>query len=159
MFSQDADVVGVLLGSVAAGIVARLVKNCVKQARPAGCPAGSEDPGMPSSHAVLFAYFAASLWLRGPYHGVIAWSPSVGAVGLAVARVRSKHHTAAQVVCGLAVGVLCAGVWSSVLPWLHPPISTCLDGAQRPWLCGALAVLGLALLAANPGKPPRKGRV
>eukprot|EP00746_Dinoflagellata_sp_MGD_P068350 gnl/MRDRNA2_/MRDRNA2_281468_c0_seq1.p1 gnl/MRDRNA2_/MRDRNA2_281468_c0~~gnl/MRDRNA2_/MRDRNA2_281468_c0_seq1.p1 ORF type:complete len:185 (+),score=30.58 gnl/MRDRNA2_/MRDRNA2_281468_c0_seq1:103-657(+) len=107
-----------VIGGIVISFVTKAIKRAVGGERPKDAP--KEDGGMPSSHALLSAFFAAafqdevSAWIGFSFLGaacIIAWL-----------RVAAGYHTVPQVIVGLMAGFASGRIWacfgSIVLPMI-----------------------------------------
>ncbi|CAK9052416.1 ABC transporter B family member 23 [Durusdinium trenchii] len=98
----------ITLGGIAASFVTKRIKRVVKQQRPEGSP--FDDPGMPSSHA-LVATFMAVAWALQLQSKLASISLLCASALVSVLRVVCGHHTWAQVVVGAVMGSAMAVAW------------------------------------------------
>ncbi|ORZ03188.1 phosphatidic acid phosphatase type 2/haloperoxidase [Syncephalastrum racemosum] len=108
-------------GSILSAITAKMLKRVLRQPRPVPV---KRDPairikqsyGMPSSHSLVMAYFAAYLSIAWLVSGGLAlfWLAVVtdtAALAVMWSRIRLGHHSLAQVAVGFAIGALLALSW------------------------------------------------
>eukprot|EP00727_Mastigamoeba_balamuthi_P010945 m51a1_g6473 hypothetical protein (226) ;mRNA; f:71040-71717 len=126
---RDLRALHVLAAAALHELLCAALKAAAADPRPAGCE--KTDYGMPSSHALLWAYLAtlAARPLLAP-RDPLAWrclrgrgemaALSLRAAGAAAAaaavawsRVRLGYHTPRQVAAGLALGALLGAAWES----------------------------------------------
>jgi membrane-associated phospholipid phosphatase len=150
-WKRDAFMVAFFLGSIANGILSKVLKKLLNQSRPEALQAVTmklkpSDGGMPSSHAMSLGFIATvttiSLLpvLDG---GATVWPFWLMWIYVAVSlahRVQVNLHTRQQVVVGLTVGSTNGWVWHTafhdgVMDWV------------RVYFLNADGVLPLALLA------------
>ncbi|MGW2212709.1 phosphatase PAP2 family protein [Streptomyces sp. NPDC001781] len=101
--------------TVLAFVTSTALKQAVRENRPCqslhvitleACPAAG-DWSFPSNHATLAAAAAVALWFVSARLGVIA---TIGALAMAASRVWVGAHYPHDIVAGLAVGALVAGL-------------------------------------------------
>ena len=102
----------IVVGSIAATVLASKLKHLINQGRPDGAP--FTDPGMPSSHA-LVSFFVATAWGQD-FFGY--WTMS-SALGVSVLRVVCGYHTLPQIVVGGLLGSLLGVAWMATGRLLH----------------------------------------
>ncbi|CAN6246425.1 unnamed protein product [Urochloa humidicola] len=108
LWKHDAEIIWVLLGSVANSLLSVVLKKVLNHERPSAL---RSDPGMPSSHAQSIFYAATILilslyyWIGTNYLTVILWPATLSvATYLSWLRVSQHLHTLNQVMVGAAVG-------------------------------------------------------
>lgn len=115
VFYRDITTVGLVVGSLANGILSKILKRLLNQSRPPRpSPDATDMPtdgGMPSSHAMSLGFigvYTACCCVRP----IICWIPmfSYAATSL-VYRVQSRLHTTAQVVVGGLLGSVNGWLW------------------------------------------------
>eukprot|EP01023_Acetabularia_acetabulum_P015843 TRINITY_DN17774_c0_g1_i1.p2 TRINITY_DN17774_c0_g1~~TRINITY_DN17774_c0_g1_i1.p2 ORF type:complete len:254 (-),score=15.62 TRINITY_DN17774_c0_g1_i1:163-924(-) len=116
-FNFNVQVCWVLLGSLMAVLMNKILKQIINQSRPS--TSRKTDPGMPSSHASVTAYFSAvisSLVFDSKlsnYYFIILFV-ELYAVFVAWIRVRLGFHTPAQVAVGFGVGTWFGIFWGQI---------------------------------------------
>lgn len=108
-------------GSILSAITAKVLKRVLRQPRPVPVKQNpairiKQSYGMPSSHSLVMAYFAAYLtraWLSsgGLVLFWLALVTDAAAFAVMWSRIRLGHHSLAQVVVGFAIGTLLALTW------------------------------------------------
>ncbi|CAO2047819.1 unnamed protein product, partial [Urochloa humidicola] len=115
LWKHDAEIIWILLGSVANSLLSVVLKKVLNHERPSAL---RSDPGMPSSHAQSIFYAATILvlslyyWIGTSYLTVILWLTTLSvATYLSWLRVSQHFHTLNQVVVGAAVGSTFGSLW------------------------------------------------
>ena len=113
----------IVVGSILSVVLAEVMKKIINQARPKG--AAPLDPGMPSSHA-LVTFFSAASWSfyllnSGAIHSLsrsgceaISFALILGSGCVSALRVVCGFHSIAQITVGAVVGVSAAYIWSTL---------------------------------------------
>lgn len=132
--------------------VAKLLKLCIRQPRPQGAIKFDTTYGMPSTHSCAIAFFGVYLALCAIYlplhpkmvslirkyldrsvteekvRKLLTGTVTVGATLVCWSRVRSGHHTSAQVAAGISLGSLVAVVW--LVGWIGLEETSRLTGLR-----------------------------
>lgn len=118
MYLQNGMAARYLLGAGANSVLSKVLKRVLNQERPETSLAqGKVDPGLPSSHAHMLSYLAASLFLDDfllpPLLGVFPVKYCVALLaGIGSSwRVHIGRHTVLQVVVGIGTGSAGAFGW------------------------------------------------
>lgn len=166
--AQDATTVYFLLCSALAAFTARTLKAVLDVKRPDGSTL--MDPGMPSSHGLLLAFFAVVVahelasatrpctepgtdadgcLVRDPtMRRLLAAATLLLALVLSVVRIRVGHHTHAQVAVGVSIGTTAA--WLALAlrqapeAWLAAELQ-----AHRGAKCVGFGIVGIGALVAK----------
>ena len=101
----------IVIGSINAAFATAALKRLINQERPDGAP--FTDPGMPSSHA-LVATFAAASWAVRLRSTAATTCLSCAAILIGVLRVVTGYHTWAQVGVGGLLGAAMAMAWMAL---------------------------------------------
>eukprot|EP00472_Partenskyella_glossopodia_P008954 CAMPEP_0197528502 /NCGR_PEP_ID=MMETSP1318-20131121/25313_1 /TAXON_ID=552666 /ORGANISM="Partenskyella glossopodia, Strain RCC365" /LENGTH=213 /DNA_ID=CAMNT_0043083633 /DNA_START=74 /DNA_END=715 /DNA_ORIENTATION=- len=138
-FRRQLHTVMMLVGQLACEVLNNVLKNTIKEPRPAGCE--NDSYGMPSSHSQFMAYFCvyALLWsVRRVSFEDNLWKlllnvANVGLSGLVMySRVALNYHTWQQVTVGAAVGSGFAVLWMLFMESFVEPI---MPNIERMWIC------------------------
>lgn len=101
----------ITLGGIAASFLTKRIKLLVKQQRPEGSP--FDDPGMPSSHALVATFMAVGWALEVQSRAMSAFLLCAAAL-VSVLRVVCGHHTWAQVIVGALMGIAMSFAWMAL---------------------------------------------
>ncbi|KAJ2772598.1 hypothetical protein IWQ57_001694 [Coemansia nantahalensis] len=140
-YYRNAMAVFVIFGACCCAVVAKALKRILRQERPPGTNGCRQRKsyGMPSSHSASVIYFATLLSVLladvfGTYVSVATAALAATGVAAALYRVKSGHHTVAQVAAGGCLG------WAFALAWW---------ACRRPVLLRIEAVAAWAICAAS----------
>ena len=125
-WQRNAFMVAFFMGSIANGILSKVLKRIINQSRPpelddTETTIKPSDGGMPSSHAMSLGYIGTITALH------VSWAPLPVLVYVVVSlwyRVQVKLHTTAQIVVGPVVGAAHALIFDNylkegVMEWLR----------------------------------------
>ena len=107
IINQDGFWFSVIIGAVANALAAKILKRILHVPRPDTTT--KSDPGMPSSHAHMLAYFSAYAYLSG-YH-TIGIASYLFALAVSYERVTRGIHSFDQCAVGLVSGSIGAHLW------------------------------------------------
>jgi len=146
LWRRDTATVLCLSGAVLNGLLSKVLKRVINEARPAG--ARLRDPGMPSSHAQSLFFFAAyiSVALALAETGLPAlWAALIFSSAAAAAgwRVYSGLHSLQQVGVGALIGSLFGAAWRAIVqPQVASAVATGPTAVAVLLVAAALVVFG-----------------
>lgn len=125
--------------AIAATLVAKVLKNMIKQPRP--LPSNKKKTkksyGMPSSHSTAISFFTSYLTCvvlvtpTIPYKYLLLIVFHCFSLSVIWSRVRLQHHTRAQVVAGTLLGIFLAAasflMWKCYFSTALPPLVQSID--------------------------------
>ncbi|KAL4067639.1 hypothetical protein V8B97DRAFT_1949683 [Scleroderma yunnanense] len=145
LHSRSAGVIYFGVGSIACALTAKLIKQVIRQGRPAN--GRKVSYGMPSTHSSSCTFFAAYATLASLYlplhprlHPATIYAPLVmvpWATLIILSRVWLGYHTWPQVAAGSALGIGFASVWFRL--WMEDAgsvrtLGCILEGQLDDWI-------------------------
>jgi membrane-associated phospholipid phosphatase len=121
-YQRDALMVSFFIGSIANGILSKVLKKLLKQERPAELNAAElelapSDNGMPSSHAMSLGFIGTFTALQLPWTAPILL---VYVIISLIYRVQTNLHTVEQILVGVTVGSMNGYLWRTLCLGTNP---------------------------------------
>jgi membrane-associated phospholipid phosphatase len=150
-YQRDALMVSFFIGAISNGILSKVAKKVLKQARPANLDAASldlvpSDNGMPSSHAMSLGFIGVFAALHLPWTTIPLFLYCLVSL---VYRVKINLHSLDQVLVGVTLGSINGYTWRALSHGTNPFNINIMDWVSMHFLNenGLLPWYGLAIPA------------